>query len=261
MVTKGIPSNYYWPKFDKSWPFSRGNASSKKVAFAATNFSFDAFEKGYQGSESFHYFNFPIDHLMQLSEPRSQAEFIASRLCAHQLLFDFAVHHDFLESDANNAPIWPKGIVGGISHCYPYVVAMIGKAKDYQAIGVDLSSKISAELCANVSQSILTDDERLRFPDFLNEQRLRTIFSLKKCFQKAFCELALCHIYFEDIQVTQLDMQNGEAQLELNKDLSYGWKKGSRVIAEIDFYASQVISLILVPKRATQEPNLYFISD
>lgn len=249
VVVKALPSNFFWPKFDKSWPLKASIEPSKKVAFAAANYSSGHFEKGYQGDDAFAYFNFPICHLMQVSVPKRQAEFIAGRLCAHQLLFDFAVHHDYLEGDANNRIVWPKGIVGCISQSYPYAVTMIGKARDYQSIGLDLGVKISAELCHNLSQSLLTAEERLRFKSDLNEKMLSVIFSLKKSVFKALGPLTLCDTYFEDIQLTAIDWNKGEAHLVLNRELSLHWYKGRSLLTQFDFYQGKVISLTLIQKQ------------
>lgn len=243
-----FPSNLHWPTFDKSWPLKRQAKPNRNVAFAATNHSLEHFDMGYQGCSSFQYFDFPMSSAMQVSVPVRQAEFLAGRLCAHQLLFDFAVHHDYLASDTEQNPIWPKSIVGSIAHSFPYSLAMIANAKDYLSIGLAMEAIISPELADNLGQSVLTPDERQNLDTPLDETVLSLIYCLKQSVFKAL--FSQCHhpLYFEDVRVTNIDWDKGEAHLCLNRDVSKAWQKGEMLKAQFDFYHTKVIALTLLSK-------------
>ena len=43
-----------------------------------------------------------------------------------------------IQSSEHGFPIWPKGIVGSISHSKGTCLSAVAKSKDFQAIGVDI---------------------------------------------------------------------------------------------------------------------------
>ncbi|KJZ11547.1 hypothetical protein TW85_17160 [Marinomonas sp. S3726] len=248
-----LASNLFWPRFDKTWPLKRSQEPSKKIAFAATNFSLEHFHKAYQGKDTFSYFDFPLNHLWQKMTQTRQAEYLAGRLCAHQLLFDFAVHHEYLESDDKNVPIWPKGIIGSIAHCYPYALVMIAKSKDYQSIGVSIvaraESRAEFALSSNTAFGVLTQAERLRFATHLDELTLALIYSVKKSVIKALSPLILSYLYFDDMSVIAIDWLQGSAELSLERDLGGQWVRGQSFSVQFDFYHSKVISMLALPRQ------------
>lgn len=248
LVITRFPSNLHWPTFDKSWPLKRGIKPNRKVAFASTNHSIEHFDMGYQGRASFQYFDFPMSSAMHVSVPVKQAEFLAGRLCAHQLLFDFAVHHEYLDSDAEQSPIWPKSVVGSIAHSFPYSLAMLANAKDYRSIGLAMVPIISSELAANLGQSVLTHDERQFLDPPLDVTVLSLIYCLKQSVFKALSSQVPCHLYFDDAKVTNINWEVGEASLVLNRNLSRDWKKGELLKVQFDFYQAKVIALTLLSK-------------
>lgn len=248
LVNKALSDQLLWPRFDKHWPFLRGQILHKKVAFAATNYSPGLFEMGYQGEKSFRYFNFPLSPAIQVSQPEKQAAFLAGRLCAHQLLFDFAVHHDYLESDVQSRPIWPKSVVGAIAHSYPYSLAVLANAKDYLSIGLAIKGVIRADLKSHLEQGILSEEEK-RVVGYSIET-LTLIYCVKSSFIHALSPLIKGNVYFDDVKVVEIDWQNGEAKLELNRDLTNLWAKGERLEAQFDYYQAKLISMIVVPKPA-----------
>lgn len=253
MLTKRLPAKLFWPKFDKTWPLKRSEEPRKKIAFAATNFSVERFQKAYQGKDSFSYFDIPASCLNQQMNQKRQAEYIAGRLCAHQLLFDFAVHHAHLENDDKKMPVWPKGIIGSVAHCYPYAVVMIAKSKDYQSIGVSIVSRTESRtefsLSSNAAYGVLTQAEILRFATHLDEITLALICSIKKSFIKATSPLILSYLYFDDVNVVAIDWIQGNAELVIERDLGGQWRKGQSFMVQFDFYHSKVISMLALPRQ------------
>ncbi len=76
------------------------------------------------------------DELALVAKARAQrlAEFASGRALLHQLLDVTAP----IMRASNGAPIWPEGVVGSLAHDRSQVVAVVGSAADYQAIGIDI---------------------------------------------------------------------------------------------------------------------------
>ncbi|WP_195880822.1 4'-phosphopantetheinyl transferase family protein [Methylomonas albis] len=65
-------------------------------------------------------------------------EFCAGRYCAHQVLEQLGFSHVPVLKNEHGAPVWPKGIVGSISHSSEMSIAVAARSEDIQALGVDI---------------------------------------------------------------------------------------------------------------------------
>ncbi len=94
--------------------------------------------------------------------PLRKAQFAAGRALARRALLMLGRQPADILSDADGAPIWPKGVVGSISHKKLSCVVVVAHTKHLQGIGVDL------ELCTEkredeneiVGRVCATPDER-----------------------------------------------------------------------------------------------------
>ncbi|MGC4029179.1 MAG: 4'-phosphopantetheinyl transferase superfamily protein [Steroidobacteraceae bacterium] len=65
-------------------------------------------------------------------------EFAAGRQCAHQALRRLGVLPEPLLSRPDRRPEWPRGIVGSISHCRGFSVAVVARSDALRSLGVDV---------------------------------------------------------------------------------------------------------------------------
>lgn len=77
-----------------------------------------------------------VDELALVATARDQrlAEFASGRALLHQLLNTTAP----IVRATNGAPKWPDGVVGSLAHDRSHVVAVVGSADTYRAIGIDI---------------------------------------------------------------------------------------------------------------------------
>ena len=130
--------------------------------------------------------------------PRRIAEFIAGRRCARQAM----AAHGFIDQPVprglRREPIWPRGLVGSITHCSGYVAAAVGAREDLFSLGID--AEPLDELPARVVPHITTPPERR----WLSEQGARSslfakvLFSAKESIYKAWYPLTGEWLGFQD---------------------------------------------------------------
>ena len=139
---------------------------------------------------------------------RKRVEFALGRTAAH-----FALKQIGLESPApvvrgqKGEPIWPEGIVGSITHCHPWTVAVAVQCSNGFAIGVDLETKERMQ-GTDISDLVCREVELdwVRGGDF--QQRLTMIFSAKEAVYKALYPLCRRYIDFKEVELTWLPEQH-----------------------------------------------------
>ncbi|XTZ37345.1 enterobactin synthase subunit EntD [Salmonella enterica] len=130
---------------------------------------------------------------------------------------------------AQGQPCWPAGLYGSISHSENSAIAVVSR----QGVGIDIESLFSDELCAELRQCIVNDDEFdvLQSSSFPLPLALTLAFSAKESLFKAFSHLTYPLPGFASAQIIALDQQKIEllilptfsAQLAGKKALVY-WK-------------------------------------
>lgn len=146
---------------------------------------------------------YPSEHefVARAAESRVR-EFAAGRLCARAGLAELGLEPAPLLPGRDRAPIWPSGVVGGITHTDSYCVAVVGLEAQFAAIGVD------AECIGHVSPSLwqltMRAEELSRLQSLeepARRQMATVIFSAKEAFYK--CQHTLTHrwLEFEDVTV------------------------------------------------------------
>ena len=145
---------------------------------------------------------FWLPHHAQLQSAgrKRQCEHLAGRLAAFYALQD--IHIRAIPGiDASRAPRWPAGVYGSISHSHSTALAVIAR----HPVGIDIEPLFTAEICAELTTSIVTEAERvvlercgLPFP-----LALTLAFSAKESLYKAFATTALPGFF--SAQVTALN--------------------------------------------------------
>ncbi|MEW1859668.1 4'-phosphopantetheinyl transferase superfamily protein [Streptomyces sp. NBC_00669] len=71
--------------------------------------------------------------------PKRRAEHAAGRACAREALAALGLPAGPIPRDNadRGAPVWPKGVVGSITHCEGYRAAAVAHAADILALGID----------------------------------------------------------------------------------------------------------------------------
>ncbi|MFZ3024561.1 4'-phosphopantetheinyl transferase family protein [Pseudomonas sp.] len=178
---------------------------------------------------------------------KRQAEYLAGRLCARQALLQLTGAASVPAVGADRAPCWPAGVVGSITHGDGWAAAVVASAGDYQGLGLDVETWLSHERAERLAAQLLTPAELLRLAQLPDEQHAAQIslsFSLKESLFKALYPLVQQRFYFHDAQI--LSAADGQAELQLLRDLGPHWPAGSRCQGQFADLGKQVLSLVSI---------------
>lgn len=133
---------------------------------------------------------------------KRQAEHLAGRIAAVHALQPFGSTTAPVIG-AQRQPCWPPGLFGSITHCENHALAVVAR----HPIGVDSESLFSSELCAELTESIITSAERavLEASGLPYPLALTLAFSAKESLYKAFSHRALPLPGFTSAAITHLD--------------------------------------------------------
>ena len=129
-----------------------------------------------------HSVNDEMQQIANLNEksPRAQ-EHRLGRYCAEQALKAIGIKCDEIKSSAQGYPIWPKGIVGSISHSKGLCLSAVAKSSDFQAIGIDVEQL--NRMKESSIERIVHSEEKVAIGNDLKKATL--LFSIKEAFYKA----------------------------------------------------------------------------
>jgi len=121
------------------------------------------------------------------ASPGRRREFAGGRECARRALRMLGVDAVPLPAGADGAPVWPRGVVGSITHKGSYRAAAVARARDLAGLGID--AELDAPLRDGVLQRVasqreLDEVERLR-AERPETRWDRLLFSAKEAAMKA----------------------------------------------------------------------------
>lgn len=136
---------------------------------------------------------------------RRQREFATGRACARQALLSLGAAPVAIPKGEKGEPVWPRGLVGSITHCRGLRAAAVARRDDVASIGID--AEVNAPLPKGVFERVAFGEElRLADPVDLGGAepvRLdRLLFSAKESIYKAWFQLCARWLGFEDAEVT-----------------------------------------------------------
>jgi 4'-phosphopantetheinyl transferase EntD len=130
-------------------------------------------------------------------------EFTTGRACAREALVRLGLPERAIPAEASRAPRWPPGVVGSITHCSGYRAAAVGRALDFDGIGID--AEVNLSLPNGVLGAIALPGEREQVRRLLREARGpcwdRLLFSAKEAVFKVWFPMTGTRLDFEDAEV------------------------------------------------------------
>lgn len=150
---------------------------------------------------------------------KRKAEYLAGRIVVQHALsaLGLAVAQQQVGIEKDRAPVWPKDIVGSISHTDEFAVCCVARAADISLIGVDSELILSASAASSLAAEIHNESElKLTINAGFNEAvGTSIIFSAKESLYKALYPVVRCYFGFEQARVSQLDLQRSSLTLTL----------------------------------------------
>ena len=91
--------------------------------------------------------------------PRRRREFAMGRACARRALARLGIENRPLLPGHDRAPVWPRGIVGSISHCEGFCAVAVARRDRTSSIGLDVELRVPLDV--GLVQTICTPGERV----------------------------------------------------------------------------------------------------
>lgn len=139
--------------------------------------------------------------LIDRAHPKRRVEFATARHCARCALAELEIASPApILRGASREPLWPKGVVGSITHCGDYHAAAVGRTSRFLSIGIDaeadqpLPEGVLEEVSLPAERAQLSGDHRSHFD--------RLLFSAKESIYKAWFPLAGRWLGFADALIT-----------------------------------------------------------
>jgi 4'-phosphopantetheinyl transferase EntD len=147
---------------------------------------------------------------------KRRREFVTGRACARQALVQLGFAPCSVPSGPRGEPVWPRGVVGSITHCRGYVACALASRGSLAAVGID--AEPDEPLRREILREIVTPDEHRRVTDLSEAWPAvnwdRVWFSAKEAVYKAWFSLTQRWLGFHDAEL-RLDRANGRFVAEL----------------------------------------------
>lgn len=183
--------------------------------------------------------------------PKRQSEFLAGRLCAASALQALRGSASYPARGADNAPCWPSGSLGSITHSHGWAAALVGSDAAWRGLGLDAELLIPHARAERLAGEILTPAELQRFQRLPEHERatyLTLCFSLKESLFKALYPRVQRRFYFQAAALVEQD-GNGQVLLQLREELSREWTAGSCLSGQFGRHGERLLSLVAIPAR------------
>jgi len=173
-------------------------------------------------SDTFYYFTdqsfstkvlYPEEQLcIKEYEPKRLYEFCTGRYCAHKSLEPLKKEAPVIKQP-NGAPLWPKHIVGSISHSQKLTGAIVASRDAYESIGLDIET--IGRIDYDLWELLFTPNEielLKRQPSGDHKYLSTLFFSMKEAFYKMQFPFTENFMDFHDCEVIQM---NGKYSLKI----------------------------------------------
>lgn len=178
---------------------------------------------------------------------KRRAEYLAGRILAKKLLFQFGIRSKTIVSNHHRCPIWPKNIVGSISHCSSVAICVMAKSSEYSGLGVDIETVFSQTTISQIKGLVFDSNEwnRLRSSGIPIELASTIGFSAKESLFKALYPRVGYYFDFSAAIISQYDIENGELELELTFSLNSFLLKGMRFKVHFIIINNLIFSIVV----------------
>lgn len=190
---------------------------------------------------------FSVQLMVNKAVMKRQAEFIAGRYCVMRALTMLTGSKDcWVINRKDHSPIWPKGIVGSISHSKTIATAIVASQHHIRSAGIDIESLISDQQARHIASEILAGDT-IQTCDYSFSQFITLLFSAKETLFKALYPILGKMMSFSDAFCTRLDPQQNICRLALqNRSDCFGLEQSEFDIA-FAFSNNSVMTRLLIP--------------
>jgi 4'-phosphopantetheinyl transferase EntD len=176
--------------------------------------------------------------------PKRRREFSTGRLVARRALSAIGGPTAAIPSGAHGEPLWPPAFTGSITHTAAHAAAVVGRAQDFQGIGID--AEIIDRMSLSLASAIATDQENewLRVaPEPL--RLLALIYSAKESWFKCQYPTTDAYLGFDDV-IVQFDWSGGAFDIRSTRECP-GVELMGRARSRFTFDDHHVATVVTLP--------------
>ncbi|MET8651096.1 4'-phosphopantetheinyl transferase Npt [Nocardia aurea] len=141
------------------------------------------------------------EHLIAKSVDKRRRDFVGARYCARQALEQLGEPAVAIGKGERGMPLFPRGIVGSLTHCDGYRAAALAHKLRFRSVGID--AEPHGALPEGVLDSVSLPQEREWLGATSTGLHLdRLLFCAKEATYKAWFPLTLRWLGFEDAHIT-----------------------------------------------------------
>ncbi|WP_428239595.1 4'-phosphopantetheinyl transferase family protein [Gynuella sp.] len=191
---------------------------------------------------------------IQKAVTKRKSEFIAGRFCALKSLQKWGIGDTFIPVGERRNPVWPSGIIGSISHCHAYAMAVTARSQYSMAVGIDIEDVVEPEMADNLRDSVINPDE---FVLQAGNEPPNTVFTLIFSMKESFFKAAYPHVgYYFDfsaISLQTIDWHTGMVEFKINQNLSDTFKTGDRLSGQFKMLEDKkIVTLIHIANHLSE---------
>lgn len=163
--------------------------------------------------------------------PKRQAEFLAGRFLAKSGLTELSQPDEEIINGDDRCPIWPKHIIGSITHSNENAACAITTSSHIHALGIDLEYDINQKSCNDIYKSIINKHEEtlLRGANIPFNQAVTLAFSAKESLYKALYPQIKQFFNFDAAAIIALDLEQQRLTFELTQNWSADFLQGQHI--------------------------------
>jgi len=155
--------------------------------------------------------------IMNAVEKR-KSEYRTGRHTAREALNELNIPPCAIPSGVEREPLWPKGVVGSISHCSKLCVAAVGPDSRFLSIGVDVEP--NKPLPPDVQPIVVNDEDHWKYSQPKHSKDFDVLtFSAKESIFKCIFPIFRLYLDFKDVSLT-IDQSNNSFNAKLPERIS-----------------------------------------
>jgi 4'-phosphopantetheinyl transferase EntD len=145
---------------------------------------------------------FPTElKIVATSSEQRRREFGTVRACARAALASISVGAQPILPDPDGAPRWPEGVVGSMTHCAGYRAAVVARASDFLAIGLDAEPH---DVLPEAARDLVVRKDERALLSGMGSRSVHwdlVIFCAKEAVYKAWFPVARRWLEFSDVRI------------------------------------------------------------
>ncbi|WP_263461848.1 4'-phosphopantetheinyl transferase family protein [Thauera sp. Sel9] len=148
---------------------------------------------------------------IQSAAPRRRAAFIAGSICAELALAALSppVNSSVLVRNSRGGPLWPRGVLGSITHNWQTAAAVAARQEACVGLGIDVETRVDSSGLQAITDTCLTSGERDQHLSSADPAATATlVFSAKESLYKALQATMPGWVDYTDVEVDAIAMQS-----------------------------------------------------